>query len=113
MLLSRVAFGDGGNPWSDPSPLGKIALLGDYLASDSRSPQGIALLAGSVPMLSRPGTAVLDLLAAPAGRSGSTGDLVIEGLYFGLLLLSYGLIAYLAFRWRERRWVSLLRSCQS
>ena len=107
VLLSRVAVGDGGQPWSDLSPFCQLGAVGKYFTADNCTPQGITLLIGSMPMLTRPGTAVLDTLAGRGGYWG--GDLAIEGMYLALLLVLHLLAVWGAFRWAERRWDALLR----
>jgi len=54
----------------------------------------------SLPMLSRPATAVLDMPAR-----GLTGTfLAAEWLYVTMILLLYALAMYVLFRWAEVRW---------
>ena len=109
VLLSRVAAGEGGLPWSEPSPFCQIATAGKYFTTDANAPQGIALLIGSVPMLTRPGTAVLDMLANSGAQPHQASDVAVEGIYLALLLLVHLLAVWGAFRWSERHWDSLLR----
>ena len=109
LLLSRAAYGDGGRWWGEQSPFGKIAMVKEFFQSDAGTPQGIILLLGSAPLITRPATAVLDLWANLGNGSGESSDLCLEGVYLLLLLIAHVIVVVLAFRWAERRWDRLLR----
>ena len=103
MLLSRVAFGDGGEAWLTASAFGPVAELGRYFASaDATLLKGL-LAAVSLPLLSRPATAVLDLPAHGVGGN----LLAAEWAYLLVVVLGSALVLYLLFRWRERSWQGL------
>jgi len=103
VLLSRVAFGDGGQSWGDDSPVGPIASFGKYVAA-THPIQELFVLVGSLPMITRPGTAVLDMFA-----TNDWDNWAIEVGYLGVLLLGYLCVTTMAFHWAERRWDSMLR----
>ena len=87
LLLSRVAFGEGGEPWKDPSPFAPIANFG-MLAREKAVPF-TEWLAGllSLPMITRPGTVLMDFQ-----KLGKDSGILIgtEALYFFTLLALYG-----------------------
>ena len=107
-LVSRVGYGQGGNSWMDrPTPFGPIA----ELSADCRklNLQETCLLAASMIMISRPGTAAIDLLQyggpAKSARHAVSGlDLVGEWIYLILLLLLHVLVLVVVFCRAQGRW---------
>ncbi|MEX2389763.1 MAG: ABC transporter permease [Phycisphaeraceae bacterium] len=94
-LLSRVASGEAGYAWQDPSIFSPIVDLPAYTHAMELPLASVLLLLGSLPMVSRPATGALDL----PGDAGAM--LAGEWLYLSLLLLVHLLGVYLLFRSRE------------
>lgn len=101
VLLSRVAYGDGGEGWSKPSPFAAIADVPSYLADKDGGASAKLLGVVSLPLLSRPAAAVLDMPSHDLGGR----VLAAEWLYLGIVLLLHGLSLALAFRSAEPSWL--------
>jgi hypothetical protein len=104
MLLSRVSFGDGPEGWTEISPLGPVISVSHYLHSNDAIFLGRMESILSLPLLSRPGTAVLDMPIQPGIALVIIGT---EWLYFLLLLLVHFLALYVLFVTFERKWLKL------
>ncbi len=115
VVLSRVTYGDGDKPWSYPSPYCPIALtLRSYRKAyrvehpNHAKHKGSKLLLslGSLPMLTRPGTAALDMLAEAKISQRRRGWIFWEDVYLLSLLALHGLGFVTVFYWRERSWLN-------
>ncbi|NLF01673.1 MAG: ABC transporter ATP-binding protein, partial [Anaerolineales bacterium] len=107
VMLSRVAFGDRTNLWSDPSPVGRIISVGDYLKPDEYNAPGVVVLLASLPMVSCPATALIDMPFTRPGAKASFSaaiPIVAEGIYLCILLLAYASVLYAVFRHQEKGW---------
>jgi ABC-type multidrug transport system ATPase subunit len=105
MLFSRVAYGDGGQAWSDPSPFNPIAMIH---TSDLDSGGAIADFLISLPMISRPSATTLALLndQPPPKNEKQMGVVMVvvgEWAYLALILALYAVAFYLTFRVVEKR----------
>jgi ABC transport system ATP-binding/permease protein len=107
VLLSRVIYGEPyrGVTWTDPSPYMPFLKLvkGDSVTADPDDPKkGTKLTVAtlSLPMLTRPGTACLDMLANTDGVNYE----LAEFFYLLVVIGAYGGALYLIFRWKEKTW---------
>jgi hypothetical protein len=87
--------------WNESSPFAPIMSLGHYLASAEADWVKDVLSIFSLPMLSRPATAVLDM---PPHHIVPGAVIATEWMYFLLILLSQALVVYVVFRWAEVKW---------
>ncbi len=115
VVLSRVTYGDGAKPWSYPSPYCPIARTLDSYRKAYRmehpnhakhKDSKLLLSLGSLPMLTRPGTAALDMLAGVKISQRRRGWIFWEDIYLVSLLVLYGLAFVAAFYWREKSWLN-------
>jgi ABC-type multidrug transport system ATPase subunit len=107
VLLSRVIYGEPyrGVQWQDPSPYMPFLHLmkGGSVTADPDDPKKTTKLVVatlSLPMLTRPGAAALDMLA----NTDSDSYVVAEFLYLLLIVGAYGGFLYVLFRHKERTW---------
>jgi ABC-type multidrug transport system ATPase subunit len=107
VLLSRVIYGEPyrGVQWQDASPYMPFLKLvkGDSVTAQDDDPKkGTKLVVAtmSLPMLTRPGTATLDMLSNTDG----VNYVLAEFVYLLLVIGAYGGAAYVIFRWKEKTW---------
>jgi ABC transport system ATP-binding/permease protein len=107
VLLSRVIYGEPyrGVQWTDPSPYMPFLKLvkGDSVTADPDDPKKTTKLLVatlSLPMLTRPGTAALDMLANTDGINYELAEFV----YLLLVVGSYAGALYVVFRWKGKTW---------
>jgi ABC transport system ATP-binding/permease protein len=107
VLLSRVIYGEPyrGVQWPDPSPYMPFLHLvkGDSVTADPDDPKKTTKLVVatlSLPMLTRPGAAALDMLANTDGVS----YVFAEFIYLLIVVAGYGTALYFLFRRQERTW---------
>jgi len=110
MLFSRVAYGDGSHSWFANSPYQPISSWFQPLTVKS-SPvaapfvyQDTFLSIVSLPVLTRPGTAALEL-----SRRGMEAVVVAEWAYLGLLLFLHAILLYFLFVRKELNWQRMVR----
>ncbi len=107
VLLSRVIYGEPyrGVKWEDPSPYmpflslakGKSVTADD---NDSKKSTKLVVATLSLPMLTRPGTATLDMIA----NTDTASYPVAEFIYLLIIFSVYAGALYWVFRWKERTW---------
>ena len=103
VLFSRVAFGHGGEGWSELSPFGPIVDLLRYFRSPDATVVDISIAIVSLPLFSRPELGMLDMPA-----SGIAGLIVVgEWVYCAILMATCVLVLYKALGIRERSWFAL------
>lgn len=90
LLLSRVAYGHGSQPWNEPSPFLPLADLGAYAADKASHVTGWLASVLSLPMVTRPGTVAMEFKQPGIDAAALT----VEWLYFLLLLVGYGLLLH-------------------
>jgi ABC-type multidrug transport system ATPase subunit len=107
VLLSRVIYGEPyrGVKWEDPSPYMPFLHLvkGDSVTAQDDDPKKMTKLTVatlSLPMLTRPGTAALDMLANTDG----VNYVLSEFVYLLFIVGGYGAALYWGFRYKERSW---------
>jgi ABC transport system ATP-binding/permease protein len=107
VLLSRVIYGEPyrGVQWADPSPYMPFLELvkgGSVTAQDDDPKIGVKRTVGalSLIMLTRPGTASLDMLA----NTDTINYELAEFIYLLMLVGAYGGALYVVFRWKEKTW---------
>lgn len=94
LLVSRVAYGDGGQAWNASSPFGPLLVTNPELETGQR-----ILWLLSLPMITRPASAALDM-PAHAERARLVAA---EWLHLGILLMAY-LLAF---------WIAHVRPCKA
>lgn len=106
LLMSRVAYGHGGETWGFSSPFAPVVQIDSYVRSEYYGRTGTVVMVASLPLLTRPATVVLDMPRSERGTLLARLPLILaaEWAYLILLLMSYLLILYCAFQWTERRW---------
>ena len=102
-MLSRAAYGHGGNAWNGISPFAPIVATHVYVRSDECDRAGAAILIASLPLITRPATVVFDAYGDVRHVRG--GRLFAERAYLGLLTTGHLALLYVVFlRW-EHRWL--------
>ena len=100
-FISRVSCGDGLLTWDkEGTPFVRAADIPKMVGNGTIDVRDAALLVASLPLLSRFGTAAVDMLNV----SSSTSDAALEWLLLILLLLLHLLVLLAIFRRRQEHW---------
>ncbi len=91
LLLSRVAYGHGTEPWNAPSPFFPIADIQRYAAKGASHIAEWLTSGLSLPMVTRPATVAME-----CNRLGADTRTLLAGewLYFLILLAGYGILLH-------------------
>lgn len=107
LLLSRVANGNATQAWEDkPTPYCALADVGNNIRhKDFHAIDGL-LLTCSLPMVSRPTLAALDMLHLRRADNPPIATRIVEWMYLLLSVVVMGTLLYFVFMWQEKKWRS-------